>query len=784
MALTIGKKLNGLVLLLQICSIGGTVYLAADIFTSDFMDLMRGGTTNTAALFGSRIRAAMKDVADRARTLAAASKEEFRSREDQIKFIEDNLGVDPMYVGLSLYKKGKDGKFVSDWRFLNSDVRTKFKLVGKDLDELDARSPVALESIAKGNVDFNIGTVKGVNLIRIGLPFLQRAENDFVELLIVELQQDRFSSFFKEVENYTSVLTDRTGRILASSNENEKLYKTGASVKDSTIFTKSREDKNHAGNIVFTDAAGEKQMASFQRVGFADLTVISQIPHARAEQGQRETFLRTAELAGIFVFLSLAFGLLFSQGITRPIRMLRDAADRVGNGDFTVRLSTKKNVKSGDEIQQFATTFNAMVTGLQERDQIKNTFAKFHSKEVAEQLLSGNLQLGGERKHAYVFFSDVRGFTSMSERMNPEALVQILNRYMTRMVNVILKNGGVVDKYVGDAIMALWGAPLAKPDDGERALRACLEMRMALAELNEEFMKEGLPPLKIGMALNYGPLIAGNIGSTERMEYTVIGDTVNTASRIESLTKAFGTDLLISQSVVAELPPSRFLLEKTFEAKVKGKTEALVIYKVTGVIDENGRQVRLQTAYSDYEGEKSDKVQPVLDEITGAGASAASAIAPAARANVPPSGAVPPPFRRPVVTTPVSHPAINEDGSKPEGTGSGLFAGTRSFNTGLFAADKAPSLHNPNYQAPTSEAANPPASDLLPQHTMSFDLSAFDEAPAGEPSAPRIMPAARAATKPPAPPPAPPAASTAVNHAELEMPVLEVSEDTGSGEAA
>lgn len=611
MRLTIGKKLNGLVVTLQLLSITGVVVLAVQMFTSDLAGNLRKGTIDVSAMLSGRIRAEMKHVADRARMLGAASLESFKYDEDRLKFLQDNLAVDSTYVGLSLYRLSDNATdptapqtFEAQWRIVHPEITKKLDFTRADFDQLDQDYPLDFVAVSKGQVDFTIGKLKdGTPSLRMAIPFVQRADGTFSQLLAIELNQERLTSLFGESTAYLSYLVDRKGRILGSTDA--RTLSLGTDVSKLAIVEALRTTKAQSGQQDYADLAGVPQMGAYQRVGFADLTVISEAPVETAVSAQKKVLRRTAFLAGAFLFLALTLSFFFSQSITGPIQALAGAAASVAKGDFTVRLPFKE--KSGDEIQEFSGTFNHMVKGLEERDRVKATFAKFHSKEVADLLTSGEVNLGGERRSAVVFFSDVRGFTAMSEKMDPEALVKILNRYMTRMVRVIISHGGIVDKYVGDAIMALWGVPLPKEGDVENALRACIGMRQALAELNEELRGEGLPPLKIGMGLNVGPLIAGNIGSEERMEYTVIGDTVNTASRIESLTKEFGTDLLISQAILDQLP-GKFITEKAHEAMVKGKSEPLVIHKVIGYIDENGLEVRVETEWSSYDSEKSDKV--------------------------------------------------------------------------------------------------------------------------------------------------------------------------------
>ena len=188
-----------------------------------------------------------------------------------------------------------------------------------------------------------------------------------------------------------------------------------------------------------------------------------------------------------------------------------------------------------------------MGIGLEEREKMKDAFGKFVNKEVAEQVLRGELRLGGERKEAAILFSDIRSFTAISERLEPEEVVEFLNEYMTRMVNCVNNTNGVVDKFIGDAIMAIWGAPVSHGNDIENAVNAALMMRHELTIFNQSRGGPRKPVIKIGCGINDGPVLAGQIGSEDRMEYTVIGDAVNLASRIESLTKPFGVDILISQ---------------------------------------------------------------------------------------------------------------------------------------------------------------------------------------------------------------------------------------------
>jgi adenylate cyclase len=218
-----------------------------------------------------------------------------------------------------------------------------------------------------------------------------------------------------------------------------------------------------------------------------------------------------------------------------------------------------------------------------EKKRIKATFSRYVSANLVEELLNREIKLGGEKKEISVLFSDIRGFTSMSEKMQPEEVVGILNEYLTEMTDIIFKNNGTLDKFIGDAVMGLFGTPAYFPDHAMRAVRTAVMMQRKLTELNERWAGQGRQTLKIGVGINTGNVIAGNMGSLKRMEYTVIGDAVNLASRLESLNKELGTEIIISSSTYEQVK-DHVKVKKFTDIKVKGKEELLTVYAVTELI--------------------------------------------------------------------------------------------------------------------------------------------------------------------------------------------------------
>lgn len=225
-----------------------------------------------------------------------------------------------------------------------------------------------------------------------------------------------------------------------------------------------------------------------------------------------------------------------------------------------------------------------------EKRKMKKLFGQYVSKDVYEQLVENPAlaRLGGQRREMTVLFSDIRGFTTVSERGQPEAIVQMLNEYFTTMVQVVFHHRGTVDKFVGDMVMALFGAPLDDSRHADHAVDAALDMIGELEALNERWQAEGRPALDIGIGINSGPMIAGNIGSDQIMSYTVIGDAVNLGSRLESLNKQYGTRIIISDATRARLT-GRFELKPLGDVIVKGKTQPVAIFEVVGRMKDEAR---------------------------------------------------------------------------------------------------------------------------------------------------------------------------------------------------
>jgi adenylate cyclase len=248
---------------------------------------------------------------------------------------------------------------------------------------------------------------------------------------------------------------------------------------------------------------------------------------------------------------------------------------KVERGDLDARAP----VVSNDEIGGVAEGFNRMLVGLKERDFIKDTFGKYVTREIRDEILAGRVGLEGEQREVTILFSDLRDFTPWVEATEPREVVRDLNRYFGEMDAAVRQHGGLVLQFIGDEIEAVFGAPVPAADHARRAVRAALDMRARLSAFNAPREAAGRKPLHHGIGVHTGTVLAGNIGSGERLSYALVGDAVNLASRIQDLTKTAGADILISATTRAALDGG-VAVTPLPAARVKGRSAEVEVFAV------------------------------------------------------------------------------------------------------------------------------------------------------------------------------------------------------------
>ncbi len=280
-------------------------------------------------------------------------------------------------------------------------------------------------------------------------------------------------------------------------------------------------------------------------------------------------------IAGLF--FGIIGALLLSNYLTRPIHELVNGVQAISRGEYDQVIE----YRAKDELGDLTEAFNQMARSLEEKEQIKDAFRRYVSHQVAEEIFKDPTKyietLKGTRRPVTVLFADIRGFTPLSERLGAEEVVTLLNEVLTKMTNFIFRYEGTIDKFLGDGLMAIFGAPIAHPDDISRAINAAVSIQQAIAAMNENRQEMNKETIKVGIGIDTGEVVVGNIGAKVRLNYTVIGQSVNIAARLQEV--AAGGEIIISDRVFTGAEVD-YKFSEPMLIKVKGKEEPVKIYRV------------------------------------------------------------------------------------------------------------------------------------------------------------------------------------------------------------
>ncbi len=330
------------------------------------------------------------------------------------------------------------------------------------------------------------------------------------------------------------------------------------------------------------------------------------------------------------LIVALVLSLLLARSLGAPVSALAVATSEIGRGNYDYRVTLDRT----DELGQLATAFNQMAKGLGQRIFFESALRRYLAQPVVEQLIADptRLRLGGEKREVTVMFFDVAGFTTLAETMAPEELVALCNAYLDALIDAIFKNGGTFDKFIGDAVMAFWGAPITQPDHAARACRAALDMQAALRRFTAAHSDARVRELTGRIGLNTGEAVLGNLGSSQVMNYTAMGDTVNVASRLEGVNKLYGTSILVSEATLAGAPGTR--AREIDTVRVVGRANSLKLFELLddaappqaalasyaeGLVHYRERRfVEAQKAFQQAAAEGDGEAAPVMAERSAA----------------------------------------------------------------------------------------------------------------------------------------------------------------------
>lgn len=554
---------------IMIVTMSMMIFIATYYFKVDSELRIRENNLMITDAIGARLNAEFSSILQGVRFIV--NKMEEAEKEEEVNIAK----YDKYYISIGIYRSEGYALVPLEIAY-NQDILTITELSASDIENQIQIYTKHFQKALEGEANLqNFSPGLKIPSFAISIPY--KKEEGLLVIATIDYKKIR-ESFETKGSISQTILVNSSGNVIGHPDEN--IIIKGENFYDFPIVKKMFSESIGNGQIIF-DNKGETFIGSFKKVGFASAGVVSIISKDKALEEVYNIQRRNIVIMIIAIMIVFFVVYNFAKKITKPILDLMEATKSIKEGEFLVSINTH----SQDEIGSLGKAFQEMGVGLSEREKIKDALSKFVNKDIAEKALKGEIKLGGEKMSCVIFFSDIRGFTAMSENMSPEEVVELLNEYMTQMVNCVNLTDGYVDKFIGDAIMATWGVPISKGNDAENAINGALLMRYTLMDMNKRRKAKGKQEVRMGCGLNYGPVVAGQIGSYEKLQYTVIGDSVNLASRVEALNKPFGTDILITQDLYDQIKEI-YHVEKMRQIKVKGKSEPQTIYAVLGRQDD------------------------------------------------------------------------------------------------------------------------------------------------------------------------------------------------------
>jgi adenylate cyclase len=563
---SIGAKLITIISLIVLISLGSIIALVSWLIREDLQIMAEESNFETNRRSAMEAESTLENVYSNSlilmQTITAFGTESTQAKEALDFFFERN----PQLASLIFTSDNQTYGILVNERFFESG-RINPVLVDsfRDAQRITLRRAAAGETILQ-----NAAPHFAAPLLALFFPW----RNGSCGVLFVP--EDINESFGFGVNQ--SYLINDSGDILVHADF--EMVRNGVNVADTEFTRYVWSNNERSAQTLYTDEQGVRYFGAFTKLNIAGATVITSVEYNKVFEGITTTTRRNIYLAVAVLSISIILIWFFSKSISIPLRTLAAAAHTIEGGSFDVSLRPRGR----DEIGVLTASFKRMCKAL-------SIFGRFTNRDIALRAMRGEIKPGGLPKRATIFFSDIRGFTAISENFTnvfgeeaSDRIVHWLNNYFTRMVECVEKTGGVVDKFIGDALMAHWGTAYTTGSvrrDAYNCIASALMMRKDLHLMNKERKKDdpGNPFIRIGCGINTGIVTAGQIGSELRMEYTVTGDPVNLASRVESLNKPFATDILITEETW-RLVKKQFITVEMPAVTVKGKEKPVRIFAV------------------------------------------------------------------------------------------------------------------------------------------------------------------------------------------------------------
>ncbi|MCL1818323.1 MAG: HAMP domain-containing protein [Spirochaetaceae bacterium] len=582
MRFPLGLKLILIVTVILLVSLGLITFLVSVMVSQD----LRLTAEDANFSINKRMAATVETILSMTRSasrVVLAAEQNARSGYLVEFFFEQNQDI----AALALVSSGREPELLLS----NEKFFVSYGIPASLPVSLCAEEEVALKRAAAGDtLLINVSPRAGSPLLAFLFPWREGGREEAVMVLFSA--SSLAETFGSGMSANTTFLVNTAGDVLVHTDPD--LLLAGANIAGDSLLDIARTGGKTFMQTLYEDD-GINYFGAFSSVPLGNLLVITRIEESLIYESLIATTRRNLFLTGAVLCLTIILVWFFSKTVSGPIKLLAEAATQIEGGQFEVELQPKTR----DEIGVLTASFGKMSKAL-------SIFGRFTNREIAVRAMRGEIKPGGFPRMGTIFFSDIRGFTEKSENFTKmygddasDRIVQWLNVYFTRMVDCVEKTGGVVDKFIGDAVMAHWGTAYTAGSPEKDALacvKAALLMRAALLEMNKSRREDdpSNPPIRIGCGINTGPVTAGQIGSERRMEYTVIGDAVNLASRTEALNKPLGTDILITENTW-ELVGKYIIAEEMPPVSVKGKEKPVRLFAVVGPASATGEQKGLRS---------------------------------------------------------------------------------------------------------------------------------------------------------------------------------------------
>ena len=552
------------------------IALATYFFKDDNTKRIQENNLEIVRIVNAKVFSDLVTEINKGKTLLAL-KQKFNTNDQKKFFIDQYFNNDNSFIYLGVYKKSETNVEVVD-SIYNEKFLQKYSLTEGDI-ALPIKNNLTYFSKSFDGVPTISNTSQGSQeaSIAISIPMEEGGSSEFI--IIILLKSDLILEAFKKSGMNTTYMVNEDGAVLA--HPDMSLVFSGKNLMTSPIVRSMITSQANNSLESFQDTDGKRYLGSFKKLGFANAGIISVVEEDNAFKPVYQIQARNIYIMIIALCISLIVVFLFAKTISTPLIKLLGETINISKGIFQLNIKRTTN----DEVGVLTDYFQTMAQGLEEREKVKSMLGSMIDPVVVSEGMKDLAALKrGDEKLITAFFSDVANFSSISEQLTSVQLASLLNEYLSAMTLILKNHGGVLDKYIGDAIVGIFGAPLDIGEHYLKASRASLEMIQKLQELREHWTKNNLytkdaQVMDIRIGINTGLAKVGFMGTDAMGSYTMMGDTVNLAARLEAAAKDYGVNILISESVKKEIESEMFTRELD-RVRVKGKSEPVKLYEL------------------------------------------------------------------------------------------------------------------------------------------------------------------------------------------------------------